>query len=174
MPATSVLHWYVVYTKPRSEKKLTESLNKLGISNYLPLLRKRKKWSDRHKWIEEPIFTSYVFVQIEFERQSLNVLKIPQAVSFVMTGSQPAIISDTDLEILRISLENFAESLSVKDTSQLIEGLKVRIHEGPFAGRDAVIERIHGKTLVLVAFPALSKSVQVEISVQQIGRSAIS
>lgn len=46
----------------------------------------------------------------------------------------------------------------------------VRIKDGPFAGKEAVVKRIQGKTLVVVAFPALNKLVQLEIPARQIGR----
>lgn len=165
-----MLNWYAVYTRHRSEKRLADALAKLGIDHYLPLLRTRKKWSDRYKWVEEPLFASYVFVRIDFERQSLAVLKTAHAVNFVITAGEPAAISDADMELLRLAVENFTESLTIRDTSVLTAGETVRIKDGPFAGKEAVIERIQGKTLVLVAFPGLNKSVQVEIPVEQIAR----
>lgn len=165
-----MLNWYAVYTRPRSEKKLAEALSQLGIETYLPLLRTRKKWSDRYKRVEEPLFASYVFVRIDFERQSLSVLKTVQAVTFVTTAGEASAISETDMELLRLAVDNFAESLTIRDTSALAAGETVRIKDGPFAGKEAVIERIQGKTLVVVAFPALNKSVQVEIPVEQLTR----
>ncbi|GAB4435329.1 MAG: UpxY family transcription antiterminator [Turneriella sp.] len=158
-------NWYAVYTRPRAEKKLAEGLQKLGIEYYLPLLRTRKKWSDRYKWVEEPVFASYLFVHIDFARDALRVLKLPQAVYFVSTEGAPTIIKAEDLELLRLAVENYAESLVIRDTTSLAAGETVRIVDGPFAGKEAVIERIHGKTHVVVAFPALNKSVQVEIPV---------
>ncbi|MFO1481018.1 MAG: UpxY family transcription antiterminator [Turneriella sp.] len=166
----ATLDWYAVYTRPRSEKKLAEGLQKLGIEHYLPLLRTRKKWSDRYKWVEEPVFASYLFVHIEFERDSLRVLKLPQAVYFVSTEGAPTVIEAGDLELLRLAVDNYAESLVIRDTSALTAGETVRIKDGPFAGKEAVIERIQGKTLVVVAFPALNKSVQVEIPVKVLTR----
>lgn len=170
MPEVSAQQWYALYTKPRSEKKLAENLAKLGIEHYLPLLRKRKKWSDRYKWIEEPVFASYLFVHMDFERDSLRVLKLPQAVYFVSTEGVPTVIEAHDLELLRLAVDNYAESLVLRDTSALAAGETVRIKDGPFAGKEAVIERIQGKTLVVVAFPALNKSVQVEIPVELIAK----
>lgn len=168
MQQAQTLEWYALYTKPRAEKKIAENLEKLGIEVYLPLLRTRKKWSDRYKWIEEPIFASYLFVHIYFERDSLRVLKLPQAVYFVSTEGVPTTIEARDLELLRLAIDNYAESLVIRDTSALVAGEMVRIKDGPFAGKEAVIECIQGKTLVVVAFPALNKSVQVEISVHHI------
>lgn len=166
----ATLAWYAVYTRPRSEKKLAEGLQKLGIEHYLPLLRTRKKWSDRYKWVEEPVFASYLFVHIDFEGDSLRVLKLPQAVYFVSTEGAPTFIEAYDLELLRLAVDNYAESLVIRDTASLTKGEAVRIKDGPFAGKEAVIERIQGKTLVVVAFPALNKSVQVELPVEQLTR----
>lgn len=163
-------HWYAVYTKPRSEKKLHEALEKLGIESYLPLLRTRKKWSDRYKWVEEPAFASYLFVRIDYETQALAVLKLPQTLQFVNLAGVPVEMNDNDIELLRLALDNYAESLTIRDTSVLTAGETVRIKEGPFAGKEALIERIQGKALVVVAFPGLNKSVQVEIPVELIGK----
>jgi len=164
------MNWYALYTRPRSEKKLAEALKKVGFEHYLPLLRTRKKWSDRYKWVEEPVFASYLFVHIDFELDSLRVLKLPQAVYFVSTEGTPTVIEAHDLELLRLAVDNYAESLVLRDTSALAAGETVRIKDGPFAGKEAVIEHIQGKTLVVVAFPALNKSVQVEILVEQISK----
>jgi transcription antitermination factor NusG len=165
-----MLNWYAVYTRPRSEKKLAEALQKLGIEHYLPLLRTRKKWSDRYKWVEEPAFASYLFVRIDYETQALAVLKLPQTLQIVSSGGTPVEMDDNDIELLRLALENYAESLTIRDTSALVLGETVRIKDGPFAGKEAVIAQIQGKTTIMVAFPALNKSVQVEIPVEQISK----
>jgi transcription antitermination factor NusG len=57
--------WYVLYTKPRWEKKVDKALLQKGIESYCPLNRVKRKWSDRIKTIEEPLFKSYVFVRVE-------------------------------------------------------------------------------------------------------------
>ena len=160
--------WYVVYTKPRSEKKLHEALRKKAITSYLPLLRIRKKWSDRYRWIEKPAFDSYLFVSIDFDQEALNVLKTPNAMRFVQWGGSPATLTQHDMDMLRISVEHFADSLIIRDASFFTPGETVLIKVGPFAGKEAIIERIQGKTLVLVNFPALNKTLQVEIPVENL------
>ena len=54
--------WYVLYTKPKNEKKVYEKLTLQGFECYCPCQRTLKQWSDREKWVEEPIFKSYIFV----------------------------------------------------------------------------------------------------------------
>ena len=63
-------YWYVVYTKPRWEKKVYSLLEEEGIEAYCPLNKVHKQWSDRMKWVEEPLFKSYVFVRLAEEEMS--------------------------------------------------------------------------------------------------------
>ncbi|MBW7857080.1 MAG: transcriptional antiterminator, partial [Leptonema sp. (in: Bacteria)] len=95
--------WFVIYTKPRSEKKLLSVLHDLKVEAYLPLLRLRKKWSDRFKWVEEPIFPSYIFVNIDFQNDSLRLRKLTQVVDFVRVAGQPVTISQQDITLLQYS-----------------------------------------------------------------------
>ena len=61
--------WYVVYTRPRWEKKVALTLSEKGIENYCPLNKVMKKWSDRHKIVLEPLFKGYVFVRVAEQRK---------------------------------------------------------------------------------------------------------
>ena len=63
--------WYVLYTKPRQEKKVTDSLNAIGVEAYCPLVTVIKQWSDRKKKVQIPLINSYVFVNIEWSLQIL-------------------------------------------------------------------------------------------------------
>ncbi|HRX93358.1 MAG TPA: transcription termination/antitermination NusG family protein, partial [Chitinophagaceae bacterium] len=55
--------WLAVYTKPRWEKKVNKLFKEKGLESYCPLNKVRRKWSDRMKIVEEPLFKSYVFVK---------------------------------------------------------------------------------------------------------------
>lgn len=165
--------WYALYTNPRAEKKVRHALDAKGIENYLPLLKKRKKWSDRYKWVEEPLFASYIFVKIDLENQHLTVLKLPHAVQFVSTEKIPAEISDADIELLKVSVENYAVSLVVRDTHSLQKGERVRVVDGPFAGKIALVERALKKATVVIVFEALKKVIEVEIGLDKIEKVGI-
>ncbi|MBC8342565.1 MAG: UpxY family transcription antiterminator, partial [Bacteroidetes bacterium] len=56
--------WYAAYTKSRNEKKVSERLSEQAVEHYLPLHKILKQWSDRKKWVEEPVFKSYIFIKI--------------------------------------------------------------------------------------------------------------
>lgn len=162
------LQWHVVYSKPRSEKKLNEALREKGFETYLPLLRLRRQWSDRVKQVDVPAFASYVFVRANLEVDSLTIRKIPYCVHIVHSAGEPAIIADADMEMLKIAVAEFADSIIAKDTSGFSTGQKVRVRIGPFAGRDAIVEQIQGETHLLLHFPALNKTIQIRVPVEDI------
>ena len=53
--------WFAIYVKSRNEKKVSKTLNDIGIESFLPLITKIKQWSDRRKKVDEPLFNSYLF-----------------------------------------------------------------------------------------------------------------
>src|SRR3954468_22294386 len=56
--------WFAIHVRSRHEKKVAEELQQRGISNFLPVVRQVRRWSDRKKIVELPLFSCYLFVQI--------------------------------------------------------------------------------------------------------------
>ena len=81
--------WYAIYTRPRWEKKVNHLLQGKGIESYCPLNKVRRKWSDRIKTIEEPLFKSYVFVKIDEEART-NVRMTDGVINFVYWNGKPS------------------------------------------------------------------------------------
>src|SRR5687768_12173055 len=98
--------WLAVYTKPRWERKVTELLIKEGITTYCPLNHVVRQWSDRRKWVYEPLFTSYVFVQVNAIEIG-RVKSINGVVNFVCWLGKPAIIKDQEIEIIKRFLNEY-------------------------------------------------------------------
>lgn len=63
-------NWFVIYTKPRQEKKVATELAKIGIESYFPAKIIERQWIDRKKKIEIPLFKSYCFVHIEEQERN--------------------------------------------------------------------------------------------------------
>ena len=63
--------WYVLYTKPRHEKRLAERLHSEGRIVFCPLKKTTKQWSDRKKVVEEALFPSFIFVQCQEQDRDL-------------------------------------------------------------------------------------------------------
>lgn len=130
--------WYALYTRPRSEKKAAETLAGRGIEVYCPVQRIRKRWHDRYKVVEEPVFRSYVFVHIRSEERSV-VLSDNNIINFVLHCGKPAIIKDQEIVTVQRFLEEY-EGYSMSLT-EVVENDTVRIGEGPFADYTGIVVR---------------------------------
>ncbi len=78
-------NWYVIYTKPQSEKKVATLLTKKKIENFIPLVSAEALRSWRHKLVYRPLFKSYVFVYTT-EQEALHYLKIQAALLISYIG----------------------------------------------------------------------------------------
>ena len=96
--------WIAVYTRPRHEKTVAQELEKKGIESYLPLLKERRKWSDRKKWVEFPIFRSYVFARTEI-KNVLYVLQTPGVTKIVRFNKDIAIVQDNEIKAIKLMIE---------------------------------------------------------------------
>lgn len=98
--------WYVVYTRPRWEKKIAAVLNEKGIENYCPLNRVEKKWSDRKKIIHEPLFKGYLFIKIN-ETKKWEIKLINGIINFVYWLGEPAIVKESEIHDIKKFLQEF-------------------------------------------------------------------
>lgn len=142
------LKWYAVYTKPRWEKKVAELLSLKQVVNYCPLQKVERRWSDRKKIILDPLFKSYVFVQIP-ERGQLPVVQTDGVLSFVTFLGKPAVIKDEEIDVIRQFLKNH-QNIQVEKIEFSIND-QVTIVRGPLMQQQgSVLEITHNKVKVLL------------------------
>lgn len=140
-------YWYAVYTKPRWEKKVHALLLEKGIEAYCPLNRTRKEWSDRTKWVEEPLFKSYVFVKIPEAEQS-KVRMVGGVVNFVYWLGKPAMIKDKEIEIIRKFLNDYQDVRAVP--IDLKVDTRITIAKGAFMDKEAKVLKIMNNKVQVV------------------------
>jgi transcriptional antiterminator RfaH len=150
------MNWYVVYTKPKWEKKVADKLNQLGIECYCPLITQIKQWSDRKKKIEIPLFNSYVFVQLPDSDRNL-VFQVQGVVRYLFWLGKPAIVKDQEIEIIRTSLKS--PNLKDVSVSSIQVGDKIKLESGAFSNQNAVVQEVSNNyyTLVLEALGCVLK-----------------
>jgi transcription antitermination factor NusG len=140
--------WYVVYTKSRWEKKVYGLLMDKGVEAYCPLNRVRKKWNDRIKWVEEPLFKSYVFVRVGQEDQT-SVRMVNGVVNFVYWLGKPAVVKDKEIAIIRKFLNDYDEVWA--EPVQLQKDMTVTIRSGVFMDKKAkVMKVLNNKVKVVI------------------------
>lgn len=140
-------NWYVVYTKPKWEKKVAEKLNEIGIECYCPLIIQIKQWTDRKKKIEVPLFKSYVFVQLE-DGDRNSVFQISGVVRYLFWLGKPAIVRDEEINIIKTSLAS--PNLSDVSVSSIQVGDRIKLESGAFSNQDAIVQEISNTYYTLV------------------------
>jgi transcriptional antiterminator RfaH len=129
--------WFVIYTKSRNEKKVAELLQRNGVEAFCPLIKLRKKWSDRTKIVETPLFNSYVFVNLS-EKDRNVVFYVPGVIRYLFWLKKPAIVKDSEIESLNNILHETMGSFTIENYQI---GETIKISEGAFKGLDGVIEK---------------------------------
>jgi transcription antitermination factor NusG len=162
--------WYVLYTKPRHEKKTALVLAESGYEVYCPTVETRKKWSDRVKKVTEPLFRSYVFVRLDaYDQQQTSVLSLPGAVRFLWWQGMPARVRDHEINAIREFLGFYTQEGA---TISLKEGQEVTIVSGPLAAWPARVVRVQGQKAIL-HLHSLGMNITAELPLQYIESSLL-
>ena len=139
--------WYALYTKSRAEKKANIELQKIGIETYLPLRKGFRQWSDRKKWVETPIISSYIFVRINLTEYR-KIFDIKNIVSFVSYKGKAVPIPDREIEAMQRIVENQV-SFSV-ERGDLKKGKNVTFISGPLTGITGEITDFNGESKLFI------------------------
>ena len=151
--------WIAVYTKPRHEKTVENELLKKGFEIYLPILKERRKWSDRKKWVEFPLFRSYIFVRTEI-KNSLFVLQTMGVVKVIKFGGEIAVIQNDSIRAIKLMIEG---GYMPEAIDYFVKGETVEVKSGPLKGLIGEVTRVDNSDRLLVRIDAIQHSVSVQI-----------
>jgi transcription antitermination factor NusG len=143
--------WLAVYSKPRWEKKINQLLQEKGLESYCPLNKVRRKWSDRVKVVEEPLFKSYVFVKVSDDDKT-SVRMTPGVINFVYWDGKPAIIKEREINAIKRFLNEY-ENVEVQANNLQLRQ-RVKITTGPLMDHEGQVMGLHHK-MVKVAIDSL-------------------
>ena len=145
--------WFALRVRPKHEKAAATHLSRLGLDEYVPFTRVRRRWSDRIKELDAPLFPGYIFCRFTYPERML-VLKSPGVEAVV--GK----LEDSELEALRALVRS---GKPLAHLPFLRVGQKVLIESGPFAGIRGVVLRDQSAWRVVVSVEALDRSIAVEL-----------
>jgi len=156
------LRWFAVWTRSRQEKFAASILSTLHIPNFLPLKSEVRQWSDRKQSVEVPLFSGYVFVQIDPNKESrLQVLKTPGIVGLVGNQAGPIAIPEQQIEDIRRILSKRIDCAVLP----LVEkGDRVRVVRGPLTGLTGILVRSHSADRLVISIEMIQKSLSVNVS----------
>jgi transcription antitermination factor NusG len=139
-------NWYVLYTKPRYEKKVTARLTELGMEAYCPMLTSKHQWSDRKKVISTPLISSVIFIHSN-ENDRGNVFQVHGAVRYLFWLGAPAIVKNAEIEKMQLWLQG--EIMDAK-VEKLQPGDTYNVKEGYFKGKEGIVQEVNKNRLQLV------------------------
>ena len=140
--------WYVLYTKPRHEKKLAERLQAEGWTVYCPLKKTTNQWSDRKKVVEEALFPSFIFIQCQ-EQDRDQVFFHASAVRYLYWLRKPALVSPEEIESIRHWMGEVNHASITVESIPI--GSKVRLGAGPLMGQlGKVLEHRGGQVTIVL------------------------
>ena len=152
--------WYVIYVRSRHEKSVYSALLDKGIDASLPMMTVVRKWSDRKKKVQIPLFRGYVFVNIDVKIDNLNVLQTAGVVKFIGIRNKPSRIPDEQIHWMHMLV---AESDTVRAEKEIPVGQRVRVMIGPFKGIKGVVRRVGSRSRLVVLIESIMQAISIDI-----------
>ena len=129
-------NWFVLFTKPRNELKVTERLRSIGIEGYAPCKIEFRQWSDRKKKVLVPLLPSMVLVSLQ-DKQVDQVFEVPGVVRYLFEHGKRAKVSNEEVLAMKSYLEN---TYSAQKELEVGDTVKV-----PLLEQEATLLSIKGK-----------------------------
>lgn len=147
------LAWFVLYTHPRAEKQVEARLRQQGFDVWLPLHRTPRTWSDRIKYVDMPLFNSYIFIHTTPENL-FSATRTYGVARIVYFDSRPAEMRQSEIDAIR-------EFLSLADSRELMPGDEVEILCGAMKSITGRVRKVK-KRYVLLYLEQLGATVCVD------------
>lgn len=154
------LSWYAIRIQSKYEQLASATLRGKGYEEFLPLYRSRRRWSDRVKEIDLPLFPGYLFCRFAANDRLMPILTTPGVISIVGAGKSPIAISNEEIAAVQAIVRS---GLPTQPWPRLTVGSPVFIHAGPLAGIEGICLNVDKVFRLLVSIPLLQRSVAVEI-----------
>jgi transcription antitermination factor NusG len=151
--------WMAIRVKSRFEKMTAAAFEQRGYTCFLPLYVCRRRWSDRNKVGEFPLFPGYLFCRFN-PLERTPILETPGVVQIVGIGRTPVPVADVEIEALQTVLRS---GCPVTPWAYVAAGQSVRIEDGPLSGVHGILLEVKNERRIILSVSLLRRSVSVEI-----------
>lgn len=158
---TNPSRWFAIHTRPRHEKMVTARLEDQGITTFLPTISEVRRWSDRRKHVEFPLFSCYTFVNMPWLPEiRAKVVRMDGVLGFVGFCGETIPVPDVEIENIRTLLHS-----TVPYTAYpfLKIGQRIRIHGGSLDGVEGILVARNGNNTLVVSVDPIQRSLAVKI-----------
>jgi len=153
--------WYIGYTKPNHERKAELDLIKKSIGCFLPSIKILSLRKDRKKYVNAPLFPSYIFIYLNSYKEYYSALNSMSIVKFLKNGNDVARLDDQIIENIRISILS-GKGIEISQRS-FIEGEKIVLAYGPFMGKECEFVRLGSENRMIVRLDLLGRSLLIHL-----------
>lgn len=151
--------WLCVQVKSGGECRSALGLRERGYETFVPVFEQKRRWSDRVKIVQVPLFTGYVFLRFN-AASSWPAVSAPGVLRFVGTGKTPTPIEDSEIEALQVTIQT---GLHYGPCAFLEVGQEVEVRLGPFTSLRGKIVQFKNKQRLILSVNLIQKSVLVEV-----------
>jgi len=151
--------WFALQVRARFEQRVAEHLDGKGYEWFLPMYKCRKRWSDRIKQVEAPLFPGYFFCRINLQDR-LPILKTPGVIQIVGSNRTPIAVDEGEVQAIQRMV---ASGIPNQPWPFLAAGDRVRIESGPLCGLEGILVDFKGNHRLVLSVTLLQRSVAVEI-----------
>jgi transcription termination/antitermination protein NusG len=154
--------WYPLQTRYQCEKRVDAALSSEGFESFAPMQRQIRRWSDRTKVVDAPLFPGYIFVRMDAVPELLvKVLRLPGLVRFVTSGRDLVAVPSEEIEAVRALVNS---NTSYEPGPFPVIGEKVRIRGGCLDGIEGVLTAQTGRGEIVISVGAIGRSLKVAIA----------
>jgi transcription antitermination factor NusG len=153
--------WYALQTRLQREKVVEQRLMERGVQTFLPMVTEVRRWSDRRKKIQIPLFSSYLFVKLAPSKvERVRVLSVDGVFNFVGPRREGTPIPDSQIEAVRALVDG---QLPWSSHPFLNIGQRVRIRSGALQGVEGILVSRSGENTLVISVEAIQRSMAVRI-----------
>jgi len=154
--------WYAIYTRANAERKLYNNLKENNIECYLPTRKVHKVWSDRKKWVEEPLFRCYLFVRVSY-KEFFTALNTTGVVCYVSFGGKAQAIPESQIDSIKTFLSQSEHEVTVS-YERIQKGESVEVLNGSLQGIKGEVINVSGQSRLLIRIDSLNCNLYANIS----------
>jgi len=160
----AMIEWYVVHSRPHAEAQASEHLRRQGYTVYLPVERACVRHARRREWVQRPLFSRYLFVAVERAATPWRpIMSTVGVAGVVKSGDVPVPVPIGVIDALR-ERERAGEFDRQLAADRLKPGGVVRVADGPFADRVALLSKASGAERVCILFDMMGRQVRSWLS----------
>ena len=157
--------WYALYVKSRTEKKVAIELEAEGIDFYLPLEKKLRQWSDRKKWVEEPLFRSYIFVYVGI-KDYYKALYVQGVMKYISFEGKAVAVPQQQIDAIKYYLEE--KDPELHEDQDWEAGKEVEVMAGKLTGLRGILIQAKGKNYLKVQIDVVGSAIVLKIPKKQL------